>query len=526
MIKINNKTTNQSKMTSTMTQEMYDINTNYISDDVKVSKLKLKFMPLKSKIKKQIEYESFGDFRKLMNNNRTIIHHVYAYLKQCLVEITNNGNRMLLTKGESLISKYTGLCDTQWIAKKETNVLRTLKKRVIVFDENGQTSKIYINNVLTLMIENGIIRSYDGLDFIPYLHKKPNTGKRFNTFVPFTMLSYTPTKRYDYANSALNMHIKKYLCAGDEKVFQYVSNYIARTIQIPDEIGEIALLFVSKQGIGKDMFATLIQEMLGSTKIHRYGNSAALFEKFNVSSQGDLIAFCNELSSHGATFNLNDQLKDILTKKTTDIEPKGLEKYTIRHCCSYVFFSNNHYGIRIEESDRRYCAIECDSSIANNRKYFTNLWAWLKNTDFIKSAFDYYSTLDISEFDQRDFPNTELRSRMKRNQLNTSKRFIIELTHDETLFEEIAAECKHKDTELYHRYKLWCEENNEKKKTKKIFKDDLRDFGIEHTRHRIELVKDNKKVNVRYIKGLNREHLIILFKEQQYYKLGSVPNTK
>ncbi len=326
--------------------------------------------------------------------------------------------------------------------------------------------------LLEALIEDGKINHYNKVVYIPYFDKPRHTfyDECFNQFQPFSMMKYLDTVSPDiYKNGRYRAHVKNQLCNGDELVFDYVEKYIAHMLQKPWERPDVCIMFISDQGIGKDMLAESLSRMVGENHMLRLNSVSQLLRKFNSQQQGVLFTILNEISDKGATDETHDRLKEKITAITQNIEPKNINPYSVNHFSRYFAFSNNNDGVKIEYSDRRFVLIKTNNEMCNNLDYFTPLWEDLDNPEFIRSMFVYYATLDIKGYTPRRIVETEYKKQIKINNLNNPVAFILELCrNEEELFNTEGKYIIHTES-LYASFCSYCTKVGVKSCARKTF---------------------------------------------------------
>lgn len=79
-------------------------------------------------------------------------------------------------------------------------------------------------------------------------------------------------------------HIRDIVCAGNEDHFNYTINWMARAVQEPGKLGEVALVWKGKKGTGKSMVARMLGSLFGrhyrpvTQSNHLVGNFNAHFQ--------------------------------------------------------------------------------------------------------------------------------------------------------------------------------------------------------------------------------------------------------
>ena len=67
------------------------------------------------------------------------------------------------------------------------------------------------------------------------------------------------------------------------------------------------------------------------------------------------------------TFSINENIKCAITAEDNIIEHKGLKPYKNTNHISYIFLTNNDNPLKVSADDRRFCGIECNNTICNNK---------------------------------------------------------------------------------------------------------------------------------------------------------------
>ncbi len=285
-------------------------------------------------------------------------------------------------------------------------------------------------------------RTYKKIDFLPNQEENDNI---FNTFKG--LRAEALCKKYsditiDYVqqlnngeidnedNKHLNMlkdHIKD-LCGNDEKMYFYLVQWLAFIVQKRVQ-PQTALVFQSKQGVGKDLFWGFIYDfIIGKNMVSLPSDISDVIGRFNGSMiENKLMIHINEVSGKD-TFAGNDKIKQLIAgQKEISIEKKQENSRKITNNLAFVFLSNNENPVRIEESDRRWCVFECDNKwIEKNSserfEHFKQLGNILcNNTEYAERlAVIFYLILkqfNLNDFNILDIPKSNMYNEMKKSQL-------------------------------------------------------------------------------------------------------------
>jgi len=236
-----------------------------------------------------------------------------------------------------------------------------------------------------------------------------------------------------FKKSRMFRHINHILCDDVEVGQKYLHNYIAHMFQKPTERTDTFIIFLGKKGAGKDMFGILLSYMLGTQHYYQYEQLEELFKPFNSEQQGKILININEITDKGNHFDKHDKLKHIITQSKLNVKMKYMNDYPVDCCARYIGFTNNLNPIYMTTDERRFVEykmpdLDNGKDYLNKSSYFTPIWSEeVNNPDFIKSAFFYYCSRDISGFQPRIHPKLEYQEKQKEVCLSKSIIFIIEL---------------------------------------------------------------------------------------------------
>ena len=209
-------------------------------------------------------------------------------------------------------------------------------------------------------------------------------------------------------NLSLLLNHIRLLSNNQEEIYQFVLKWLAFLFQKPAEKNNVALLFKSKQGLGKDMFYQMLEKMIGQ----KYsGNTARperdIFGDFNLFLRNKILVVMNELDAK-VGFRYSEKLKDLITnikepirKMRTDVSESD------RSFAHYMFFTNKEFPIKVERGDRRLFVSEITQPVPS-KEYFDRLGEAIQDPQALRELFDFLMSLDISQVDWiRDKPMTE-----------------------------------------------------------------------------------------------------------------------
>jgi len=93
--------------------------------------------------------------------------------------------------------------------------------------------------------------------------------------------------------SLLREHVRKNICGGDERLFQYVTGWMAYAVQHPERPAEVALVLRGAKGTGKGTFANAFGHLFGKSYL-AISNPNHLTGHFNAHLRDTLVLLVDE----------------------------------------------------------------------------------------------------------------------------------------------------------------------------------------------------------------------------------------
>lgn len=422
------------------------------------------------------------DYDLIMNNETG-----YEYLKQELEKTW-----FYLKSHNKFCEEYTNIDgDIELIMRKKDD-FKDLTAKYKIDDKE---------HIVNQWLEDDDKRSYDKLEFLPPPQKIGD-----NIYNLYTGLKGDKLTGNDAPYDLILNHIK-ILTGYDEAGYIYVLNYLAHLIQKAGELPMVALLFRSEaEGVGKDLFFDRFQKYfindeycLSTCKIKQVIGQFPLIAK-------KLLVRINEVSGRD-TFTANEDIKDLITAETVNVEKKGIDAIKYRNFGRYIFFSNNQTPISIGTKDRRFVVFDCCNDFANNKDgYADKLLTQLDNQDSMYSFYQYLKNLDISEYrPQYERPITAFYRELQSVNIPPLARFLQYKFDKDTISENI----KYQASSLFDKYKAYLTRfhNNNNINITKFGRDIAKYDGV---------VKNRTKKYLMY--NINKTKLIEYLKSNNYYE--------
>jgi len=436
----------------------------------------------------------YSDYRKLLqkHDEQGYINYnnLYNYFKGAFVKIDNGGNTMWFSRNINKFDKQI----TDWEIINNGVPFRGNNDYYVYLDDpekNKEAKKVKLSELLHSATRKPDFPVYNGIDFIPYLRKDKSIADNvFNLFTGFPHVEVVEEQRVVDIKKIEKVlyHIKKVLCSENEDIFKYYISYLAHIAQRPAIKPGTAIVFISEEGLGKDIINhDFLKLVFGAKYVHRLNNLSELTRNFNKKLQNKLLTVLGELKSYKSEADI-EKLKGLITDTTITIEPKGVDPYEILDDQRFIFHTNNSIPFQISETDRRFIIHRIPKKYIQNREYYDKLAGDVFNPIVAREFFKYLCEYDIKDFNPRTIPNTTAKNEIQRLTLNGVMRFMLDVIEG-----NFNIDSKTKDGDiyihlltLYNNYNTWRELNGESTKTsQKIFKQRLSEKGFEAKRLRI-----------------------------------------
>lgn len=215
------------------------------------------------------------------------------------------------------------------------------------------------------------------------------------------------------------------LCGKELKSKNYCINYLAHMLQFPGIKPRTSMVFISDQGVGKNVFfENFANKILGNKYLLQTADQENVFGRFNMANQ-KLMILVDEASGKDSFFN-SEKIKNKICCETILFEKKGVDKIVLKDFARYLFFSNNDTPVKISLSDRRFTVFKCSNDKRNNTKYFKALIKSFNNTNLVRSFYNYLMDIDLSDFDPvNDRPKTEIYQELQKVNIPVVGRYLV-----------------------------------------------------------------------------------------------------
>jgi len=285
-------------------------------------------------------------------------------------------------------------------------------------------------------------KEYESMEFRPYCMTDTCPDNIYNTFKGYNALKYYSEwkKAVDKGENVISSdedglklllnHLKK-LC-GSIEFYEYFLDNLAYKIQYPHLKNNIASIFKSLPGAGKDSFFNWFGGFVIGQDYYLNIQGLSQLENFNALLDGKLLVVLNEFELK-ESINHQEKFKALITNIYNVINEKFEKQRKVRDFCSYYLLTNNEISVKIDQDCRRFTATEADNSICNDKELFDELYSEIYGIDetgksngeaYIAPFFDFLMKRNVLNKDWvKTRPETEYYKTLKEYNIDIIDRF-------------------------------------------------------------------------------------------------------
>jgi hypothetical protein len=345
---------------------------------------------------------------------------------------------------------------------------------------------------------------------------------QFNLFDGFQIEKYKLPEKAKTPNQiqkdldAIYAHINS-LCNYNEEHVSLIKWFLAHMLKKPHELPPICLVFISKEGVGKDIFFELIENMIGDKYTFNVDKLDKIVGKFNSTMGGKIIGAVNETDPIDS-LQRRDNIKFVVTAKKLFIEGKHKDPVKCKNYCRLVFFANRLCAFPIEKGSRRpYIIYSSEKYLPDNigakqnKKHFDALAKIIANKEVQKMFYDELMKIDVEKFNFKEIEKSDLQKILEEASKPPLAEFMSELVYDHF-------EAKHygvSTTVLLEEYTAFLRKRNMKFEcSQKNFNTELQHV-FKVTKY-LSCGKNKFKIDIQLVKEiLQKEYKIIVTKEDE-----------
>ncbi|KAA6398679.1 MAG: hypothetical protein EZS28_005793 [Streblomastix strix] len=212
--------------------------------------------------------------------------------------------------------------------------------------------------------------------------------------------------------------IKDTIAAGDERVYEYIVNWIAWMIQNPGKKSRAAIILQGRQAIGKNRFTDVIAELTSLYSCPNITNIDEFIGRFNSVVENKMFAVLNEIMNYnGSKKGVATVMKSIISDLSIRINEKNQPRRTAENVMNVIYVTNADMPVQLDTDDRRHlvCACETVHQIIEKHKedaeYFKEL-SQSYTQKFYENLMTFLLERDISQFNSAIIPMTEAKKQL------------------------------------------------------------------------------------------------------------------
>lgn len=199
-------------------------------------------------------------------------------------------------------------------------------------------------------------------------------------------------------------HVKRNICQNDEEVYEYLMNWMAHTVQHPNEPGQVAVVIKGEKGTGKGVFANHFGKLFGRHYL-QITNPEHLVGKFNAHLRECVVLFADEAFYSGNKKHVNI-LKGLVTEDTLVTERKGFDPTASRNYIHLIMASNDDQVVEVTRDERRFLVLNIGKENRQDRPFFAEVARQLENGGY-EALLHMLMHRDLSSFKINKVPKTE-----------------------------------------------------------------------------------------------------------------------
>ena len=296
--------------------------------------------------------------------------------------------------------------------------------------------RIAASKLITLCHEDHELKRYVKTVFRPFCGlTDPTSTQVYNTFRPFHLLTYTPSRQIDIKKTHLWSYFRDVWGHGDEKseVLAEFWKRIAFLLQFPQiRSHRIVCLRSEAQGTGKSKMFLIISKIIGTALCRFHSSMGTLINPFNWTNHSMKLHFVDDLTSSGRL-----ETRKIFPLITTDMvvyTKKGETSITFDEFSEIWLTSNDDSPLHTSRFDRRIVMYEASELWLQDRVKFQLLTLELEDLDICHGWFKYFQQLDITGWSPQDNPPNDLKDKSVENCMPRSHLFVSSFFSEDNWF--------------------------------------------------------------------------------------------
>lgn len=199
-------------------------------------------------------------------------------------------------------------------------------------------------------------------------------------------------------------HVRENICHGNDAYYDYLTKWMARTVQKPDSPGQTAIVMRGKQGVGKSFFAKHFGSLFGRHFL-QVADPKHLVGSFNSHLRDCVVLFGDEAFYAGDKKH-ESVLKMLITEETITFEAKGIDAEAGPNFTHVLLASNAQWVVPAGADERRFFVLDVSDQHKQDTTYFRKIQRQF-DSGGREALLHFLLTLDLEGFDVRIVPKTD-----------------------------------------------------------------------------------------------------------------------
>lgn len=282
-------------------------------------------------------------------------------------------------------------------------------------------------------------------------------------------------------------HIREIICAGDEKAYEWLLDWLADMVQDPSNPKGTALVMRSEEGTGKGILANLMCDIFGYHSLH-LTDVNHLTGNFNAHLADALLVFADEIV-WGGNKKSAGKLKGLVTERHLMVERKGVDAIPYKNMVRLIIATNEEWAVPAGPESRRWFVLEVSEKRMGNTEYFRQLMEWIEKDG--RAKFLHFLMNREITHDLHRAPHTkelyQQRALMSQQQpVNVWWELMLmkgevpnymRTDDDDNHWPEVVDRLM-----MYELYQSWCDDRKRQAESPSVFYRHMEKFGIEAVR--------------------------------------------
>lgn len=181
-----------------------------------------------------------------------------------------------------------------------------------------------------------------------------------------------------------------------------VIQWLAHMVQKPTERPSWHLMLSSDTGTGKGyLFHNILRPIIGDNAA-KVDNYSALFEKHSTILESNLLILLDDPKSNNDS--TMTKLKSNLSEPSIYVNPKGGNGYSTQTYSRIILASNELRPLRLDANERRFFTpryINHKTNGDETSQFIKKLENWLMLPGAIESVYNFFNSIDLSNFNHK-----------------------------------------------------------------------------------------------------------------------------